>query len=148
MNDENNDRSDSNKNNQIHSSETHIKKSSSSHHFPPVIVQETDDEDDLLSQQQVAAASSSSTAIPFLEIDEETMNSGAEGCVLVLLLSSFFLLSLSDTALHSYITHYTFTHIQHTHIQHTHTHTLMIIDSHRHKYSSIILVVSLTRMMT
>ena len=48
-------------------------------HPPPVIVQETDDEDDILQQQQDDLAT---TAIPLLEIDEETLNSGAEGYVL------------------------------------------------------------------
>ena len=47
-------------------------------HPPPVIVQETDDEDDILQQQQDDLAT---TAIPLLEIDEETLNSGAEGYV-------------------------------------------------------------------
>ena len=49
-------------------------------HPPPVIVQETDDEDDILQQQQQDDLAT--TAIPLLEIDEETLNSGAEGYVL------------------------------------------------------------------
>ena len=49
-------------------------------HPPPVIVQETDDEDDILQQQQ-QQDDLATTAIPLLEIDEETLNSGAEGYV-------------------------------------------------------------------
>jgi hypothetical protein len=47
-------------------------------HPPPVIVQETDDEDDFLLEPNNDTA-----AISLLEIDEETLNSGAEGCVIL-----------------------------------------------------------------
>lgn len=46
-------------------------------HPPPVIVQETDDEDDVLLPTENEAVTS--TAITLLEVDEETLNSGAEG---------------------------------------------------------------------
>ena len=46
-------------------------------HPPPVIVQETDDEDDVLPTD--AEITSTSTGVALLDVDEETLNSGAEG---------------------------------------------------------------------
>lgn len=48
-------------------------------HPPPVIVQETDDEDDVLPTD--AEITSTSTGVALLDVDEETLNSGAEGWV-------------------------------------------------------------------
>ena len=48
-------------------------------HPPPVIVQETDDEDD----ENIAVEELQDlTKIELLELDEETLNSGAEGYVI------------------------------------------------------------------
>ena len=48
-------------------------------HPPPVIVQETDDEDDVLLLPTDAEITSTSTGVALLDVDEETLNSGAEG---------------------------------------------------------------------
>ena len=55
-------------------------------HPPPVIVQETDDEDDVIDDVM-----NGTTAIELLELDEETLNSGAEGYVKLILYKRSYL---------------------------------------------------------
>jgi hypothetical protein len=83
-------------------------------HPPPVIVQETDDEDDVLdgSDDVMNAA-----AIELLALDEETLNSGAEGYV-----KSPYTLHYEERN-DIYHMHYSITHQYHSIFQNQNTHT-------------------------